>query len=152
MLSKFRSVIHSGSLICLSLMTSSCGGGGSSSGGVGTCDIQADPAVTILTAKDATTGAALPTISITSVKLDGKATDLTLVALAGKNLSVSGGSLICTIACGFGSSEGRYDVTIESQGYEPKEISVNATYAIKSYGCPGRLSDGAKVDITMARK
>jgi len=152
MQSKFEKILFRASLICLPFMAVSCGGGGGNNGGVGTCDIQADPAVTIFTAKDATTGAALPTISITSVKLDGKATDLTLAAIAGKNLSVSGGSLICTIACGFGSSEGRYEVTIESQGYEPKEISVNATYAIKSYGCPGRLSDGAKVDVTMTRK
>ena len=56
----------------------------------------------------------------------------------------------CNIPFGFGVEEGKYEFTIEAEGYKPKNFTIeNVTYSIFEGGCPSFNDGGKRIDLSL---
>ena len=129
---------------------SGCGGGGTSEDSLaGPCVIvPSGPSLTIAAATHATTGLAIPVITLSDVKIGGTAMTAFLPGEL-MNAKPIGSNLECTVACGFSSSEGATTFTVSAPGYASKTVNTTSTYATRVGGCPGSLSNGARISIAL---
>lgn len=106
--------------------------GACSSDAVGPCDVRyEDPLLTIAQVADSKTGAPLPQVFVRNVRYNGAALgDLRVLAAPwpGRGVSLTGSDLQCTVACGFGTQEGVYEMTIHRPAYRDTTLSVDARY------------------------
>lgn len=114
--------------------------------GAGVCEhTYRDPLLVLQTVTDARTGALLTRVSVRDVTVDGqpvRAEDL----LRGptRNTLLESGGLVCAADCGFGTTPGRYRLTVAAQGYQPLVVERDADYARFRGGCPS-YNEGSSV-------
>jgi hypothetical protein len=132
------------------LWIAGCGGGGEADSVAGPCIIQTmGPSLTIASVTSATTGAAIPVITLSDVSVGGMAVPA-LPTGDWVNVKAAGSNLECTVACGFSSAEGATTLTVSAPGYASKAISATSGYATRVGGCPGSYSNGAQISISLS--
>lgn len=106
--------------------------GACSSNAVGPCDVRyEDPLLTIAQVADSRTGALLPQVLVRDVRFNGTGLgDLRMLAepWPGRGVAATGSDLQCTVACGFGTQEGVYEMTIHRPAYRDTTLTIDARY------------------------
>lgn len=144
------------SLSLLTLLATSCGGGGA-----GPCvHLIEDPLVRILLAQGRETSSRIETpLHLFDFYLDGlEVADVGSVlnpnplSSITTNITVSGDTLQCTTPCSFGSMPGEYRFSVSAQEYRPDTVQLVAEHAGSEGGCPSRSFGGTQeVIIELSR-
>lgn len=139
------------SVICpLALvLTAACSGEGYACAQVITV---AGPVVQITSVTNAQTGVAIGQFTLSNFFVNGQPQDaaLLIAGVPNTNATVSGGTLVCSGACGFGQSADSYTFTISAAGVQSKTVTVAAKYAGSvTDGCSHELKDGTAIAITL---
>ena len=116
-----------------------------------------EPLFTVASAVDARTGAPLRQVVLRSYSFDGDPTlgpdYLTeFLGLTPRNVTASGGTLLCDIACAFGAAEGRYALTFGAPGYRDTTLTLDARYARFTGGCPAMRSGGVVLRLELSER
>lgn len=64
---------------------------------------------------------------------------------------IVGDTLVCTVSCGFGTSEGRYTFRATAAGYVAKEVTTEARYSRFEGGCPSYNAGGSRTHVVLTR-
>ena len=109
-----------------------------------------EPLFNIVAVTDARTGASLDYVLIGDFREDDRAiTDVRVVAggpSSAYGIDFEANHVRCTVSCGFGYSQGKYEFTISRDGYQPLTVSVDARYGTVRGDCGYRhLSDGPQL-------
>jgi hypothetical protein len=139
---------------CLSLVGCSGGGGGDDSNHVGPCVHEfRDPVLNITSANSAADDARIGILVISNVTFNSSAVDLPMLFQEGTlqltNLEFKDNKLICSVPCGFGTTEGLWQFDVSAAGFVEQHVSVQAGYAIFQGGCPSYNDNGTRLKITM---
>ena len=111
--------------------------------------IATDPILTIATAVDATSGAAITQLTLTDIKVNGTPVLLEFMQHLSSTAKVVGAHVECGIPCGFGESEGTYTATVTADGYNPLSLSVAARYSSSVGGCPNIVSGSTLTSVVL---
>ncbi|MGQ0642771.1 MAG: hypothetical protein ACT4P6_18665 [Gemmatimonadaceae bacterium] len=68
-----------------------------------------------------------------------------------RQATIEGDVVRCVVICGFGSTEGLYELTVTAPGYRPRMLSFTAQYSTVESGCPTLVRGGFKLSTTLAR-
>lgn len=127
-----------------------------STSGAGPCIVRyEDPLLTIAQVVDTRSSALLPQVYVRNVRFNGTAVgDFRLLTEGGpiRGVLVTGSDLECTVACGFGTQEGTYEMTIYRPSFRDTTFSVDARYRGRSSGsggCPTVFSDGVVLNLRL---
>lgn len=134
--------------ITLVVASASCGGGESSL--VGPCIVNfRGPALFVADARDSVSGAAVPSVRLSAITIDGMALDVAALQPVASNVRIVGNALECTVPCGFSSQEGTYVFVASSAGFADTTVRATGSYASREGNCPGTLSDGSNVTVVL---
>ena len=90
---------------------------------------------------------------ISNVTFNSSAIDLRTLFQEGTlqltNLEIKDNKLICSVPCGFGTTEGLWQLYVSAAGFVEQHVSVQAGYAIFQGGCPSYNDKGTRLSITM---
>ena len=108
------------------------------SGSAGPCYHEyRDPVLLLEVRGSGRAGPVLSGVAVTAITIDGRPmVPAELSKPPSRGVTVSGDTLICQAGCGFGTSEGRYTMTLGLQGYRPATVQVDARYETSKGGCP----------------
>lgn len=120
------------------------------------CAIQAaEPLVTVDAVADSASGAEIPVILVSNVRYSGfpllPASLVDPQRAPVRQATVDGDAIRCVVICGFGSNEGRYEVTIAAPGYRSRTITFSAEYDRLDAGCPRLQRDGVTLSLTLTK-
>lgn len=121
------------------------------------CAIRAaEPLVTVESVADSASGAPVPVVFVSNVRYSGfpplLPTSLVDPQRAPvRQATVEGDAVRCVVICGFGSSEGPYEVTISAPGYRPRTVNFAAEYNRLDDGCPRLQRDGFKLRLALTK-
>ncbi|WP_411281366.1 hypothetical protein [Gemmatimonas sp.] len=105
--------------------------------GAGSCEHTYRDPLLVIVATDARTRAALPRVIVRDVNFGGRPVDLAgLVLPPARNVTLVDGALVCGTDCGFGTSPGRYRMTVAAPGYQWLVVEGEADFARFRGGCP----------------
>jgi hypothetical protein len=116
----------------------------------------AEPLVTFQAVSDSTSGAPISVVEISDVRISGFS--FMPPALVDpqrapvRQATVAGDFVLCVVVCGFGSTEGPYELTVTARGYRPRTLSFTAQYRTVESGCPTLVRGGFKLSTTLARR
>lgn len=120
------------------------------------CSVRfAEPLVTFQVVTDSASGAPVPVILVSDVRISGLS--FMPPALVDpqrapvRQATVEGDAVRCVVSCGFGSNEAPYELTITATGYRPRTLSFTAQYSKVESGCPTLVRGGVKLSTTLAR-
>ena len=132
-------------------LVASCGGGGASDERVfGPCVVNyAEPILTIASVIDATSSAAVGTVTLTDISLNGASIDPSTLVAISANVQLAGGVLQCTVPCALATEAGTYSATVSAAGYKSTDITVAAQYQTFVGGCPASYSGGKHISISL---
>lgn len=163
-------LLHPASMCLLAILLTSCVGsddannepapGNHSSAGntdngqpVGPCAyFYDDPIVTLQSAKVSSRDKTLAGFHIAEIKRSGKTLNFhSQVTENPVNLSIDSDGIggYCTLPCGFSYLPGDYTVTIDEPDYKTVTIEFPAKYHRTENGCPGLLSNGTLINLTL---
>lgn len=120
--------------------------------GVGPCvHTYLDPVIHIPAVTDYATGEEIDSFVISDVVLDGQPIPVDrLTRVFSSGAEAEGDSLVCSTPCGFGTDEGRYELTVSSSGYCPRRVDLEAQYDTFEGGCPSSNGGGVLLEISLA--
>jgi hypothetical protein len=106
-----------------------------------------DPLIRIAQAVEANEGPQIASVGLTDMRINGalvrELEHLVNVAPAEadiiRGLRVQGDTLVCEIACTFGTVEGEYRFRVSAPGYRSVEIVVESRFEGFEGGCPGQF-------------
>lgn len=152
--SRVRSALR---LACLVVPFSlvACGG---SDGAAAPCeDSFVDPVFGISSAVDATSNAPLASVALGDLRIGATRVTSTFALVeaggVGRNAVAEGQTIRCTIACGFGTTQGTYSMTVARAGYRDTVLTVTARYESVERGaggCPVTYSKGTQVSVRLS--
>jgi hypothetical protein len=110
-----------------------------------------EPIVQITDARDMRSGAAVDSIVLTHIRIDGRVVEPLYFATVGPSYGVSarGDSLFCQIPCGFATAAGNYVFTVSAPGYLPQDRGYDAQYGVFKGGCPSYNDEGLRVSLRL---
>jgi hypothetical protein len=103
---------------------------------------------------DSASSAAVDSVFITNVTVNGSTLPLNLAIAGGGHetgILLDGDTLRCSSPCAFGSSEGSWQVTLLARGFPRQTIAFSARYATFHGGCPSYNDGGTSVVLRLAR-
>ncbi len=114
-----------------------------------------DPLLTIASARNSQTGAAITRLTLSEIRANGRlqtAADVqfyTKHALS-RNIFGDGERLICTVECAIGGEPGPWEFTISAPGFQDRRVSYDLRYAgTESDKCTTYLVGGLSIDVTL---
>lgn len=144
-----RALLRAATALLAAVALVSCSGGSQT----GPCNfVYEDAILHVRAATDSVSGAAIPRVRISDVRLNGAPVtrpEAVLTSLA-RGATVENGMIVCTVACEFGMDVGTYTFTASAPGYRSATVAVDGRYATNDLGCPGRAAGGRQVDIVLA--
>lgn len=120
---------------------------------LGTCHITfLDPLITIDRVQNATTGADLSLVKVSSILFDNRSVpDLSLlVSGPAHGVTIEGGILHCNVACGFGTEEGAFTMTVGAVGFRDTTVSLSPRYDGRVGNCPATFSRGDTLRLQLS--
>lgn len=140
--------------LCFVFALTACSDGGARDDGTaGPCVHQFDgPVLNITAASGSSSGAAIPRLALSSIKVDGQsrnAEEWDDPSRPTKNISVQGGVLYCDVPCGFGTEQARYEFILDAPGFQSKITTVDARYQTFRGGCPSSSADGTQLQVQL---
>jgi hypothetical protein len=115
----------------------------------------AEPLVTVQVVTDSASGAPVAVVEISNVRIGGLS--FMPAALVDpqrapvRQATAEGDVVRCVVSCGFGSTEGPYELAITAPGYRPRMLSFTAQYSTVEPGCPTLVRGGFKLSTRLAR-
>lgn len=104
---------------------------------------------------DSSTSSGIDSVFITKVAVRGDSLPLYLVAYSTNGheagVLLDGDTLRCRVPCAFGSSEGRWEVTLLARGYPVQTVAFDASYGVYHGGCPSYNDRGSLVVLHLSR-
>lgn len=152
--SAVRSVLRQLCLV-VPFAVAACGG---SDEAAAPCEVKFnDPVFGISSAVDATSNAALASVTLGDLRVGPTrvTSTFTLVQSGGvaRNAVAEGQTIRCTITCGFGTTQGTYAMTVSRAGYRDTVLTVTARYESVERGaggCPVTYSKGTQVPVRLS--
>lgn len=121
--------------------------------GSGFCQhINDDPVLAITAASDSVSGEAIAALRLVelAVAADEEFEEyFTMTNPPAYNISREGSVYHCTVPCGFSSAVGRYSFGIVADGYQRRNVSVEADYEEFIPGCPSRSRGSTEISVTL---
>lgn len=120
------------------------------------CSIRAaEPLVTVELVSDSASGAAIPVVLVSDVRIGGfpylPATLVDPQRAPVIRATVEGDAVRCVVSCGFGSNEGSFELTMAAPGYRGRTLTFEADYSTLTNGCPHLQRDGFKLRTTLTK-
>lgn len=145
-------VVQTASVALLLLTAGGCNGGMGCPMGYAADD----PIVHIRDARNSATGARIPLLVLSSIKIGGRLQqtgDMSfLVPLRARNVAIDGVTLRCTVACDFAAERGSYEFTASAPGYRDRVVSlpdVRPTQSERVGDCGYREFGGVDVSVIL---
>lgn len=110
------------------------------------------PLVAVRGVTNAITGAAIDSVFITDIVVDGWREHLPFLVEGPNSFGarVVGDSLLCKGTCAFGSYDGTWQMVLQRDGYQDLAVTFEARYQHNTVGeCPGRKSGPTEVRFQM---
>jgi len=114
------------------------------------------PALTLASANDSATGAAIATVVLSQITVDRAPVNLAqlLQDSQSTNLKSSADGLVCTLPCGLSSRQGTYSFQVSASGHLAATQTVVAKYENTSRGssaenCAVTMSDGTVTNLSL---
>lgn len=104
--------------------------------------------VAVVAAQSVDTARAVPTVTLSGIKVDGQAADAATMSGL-HNAVVSGTGILCTLPCSLGTQQGKWEFTATAAGHAPRAASVDARYAVFQGGCPSYNDKGTEVRLAL---
>lgn len=109
-----------------------------------------EPVFNISYAVNALTGEPVGTIVIQSISINDRlVTDDNNPLTGSQNIVRVDGHWRCSLPCGLGNEEGRYRIVVDSPGYLPQSLTVQANYRVYEGGCPSYSDQGLHVSLAL---
>jgi hypothetical protein len=129
------------------LFHAGCKPGGST---VGPCvHIYKEAILHIESVTNSQTGALIPTIVLSEIRLDTSAVNPMWLTPVSKNVVFVDSTLVCNVPCSFGTEPHQYTFRVSAKGYLDTTISCFANYSIIHGGCPSSSDGGLRIQFTM---
>ncbi len=109
-----------------------------------------DPLLVVWSAQDIETGAAIDSLDIVRIRINGMAItdpDYLIAGIPSFNVMPIDAGIRCRVKCGFAGSEGQYDFDVEAEGYQSRTMTVDARYATFRGGCPSSNSGSVLLSV-----
>lgn len=139
-------------LILLMFSVAGCGGGSDAQPLSGPCVVNyLEPSLIISSVQSSTTAAPISVVSLSNITVNGAAFTPTSFP-QGANVRPVGGTLECTVPCGFSVDEAALTLTVSAPGYIDRPLAATGSYAIRGgngAGCPLELSGGNRIAVSL---
>lgn len=111
----------------------------------------ADPLFQITSVTDARTGSPLSRITLSEIKYAGTPVSPTTLLYDRTSFGVSaeGDTLACTVPCGFGVTEGRYEFKVTAPGYQPMRVAQDGRYQRLQSECPRVYAGSTELRLSL---
>jgi len=112
-----------------------------------------EPILRIFSASEQASGAPIPRVTLTDLRIDGRRVDDLRSFLANgfaQGASVQGDTLICTVECAFGVRPGNYEFTAAAPGFVPQQANLPVRYAVETRGCPSSSAGSTRLSLALA--
>lgn len=154
-----RSVLSSLSAMVALLLAVGCGEGEeegvnqdpvNQDQGQGPCVVEyREPIVLITAVVEAGNSDAIAEVEISEIALHGGSVQQ--LGMTEDLIEGESGVFACAVPCGFGFQPGEYTFTVGAEGYEAREVTVDAEYETFVGGCPASYDGGTEVEVELTR-
>lgn len=119
--------------------------------------LQDDPLIHVREAQNSASGASIPQLTFSEIKIDGRVLQqgdmqLFLVPNRARNVTVDGAQLLCTVACDFSAATGDFEFIVSAPGYQSKTVTVadvRPTQFERKGACTVRAYGGVDLSIVL---